>query len=58
MNGCQRLWRRCGGMEVGVAIKGARRNLCGDAPVPCLDSINVNIQAVMTLYSTFSRGYC
>lgn len=45
-------------MEVGVAIKGARRDLCGDAPVPCLDSINVNIQTVMTLYSSFSRGYC
>ena len=57
MNGCQRLRRRCGGLEVGVAIKGARRNPCGDVPVPSLDSINVNIQAVM-LYSSFSRCYC
>ena len=57
MNGCQRLRRRCGGLEVGVAIKGARRNPCGDVPVPSLDSINVNIQAV-TLYSSFSRCYC
>lgn len=55
MNGCQRLRRRCGGMEVGVApSKGARRNPCDDVPVLCLDSINVNIQAV-TSYSSFSR---
>lgn len=39
MNGCQRLRRRYGRMEVGVAIKGARRNPCDDVPVLCLDII-------------------